>query len=267
MLIFHPVTLVIFIFGAIVGSFLNVCILRIPKGESVIHPPSHCPNCKAAIAYFDNIPFFSYLILRGRCRACRERISPRYFAVELLTASLTVALFYKFGLGFDFLVGFVFVAGLIVVSCIDFDHWIIPDVISLPGIILGLSFSIVGYFGAREQLDIIPSPISSLIGIMAGGGILWVTAEIYEKVRGREGMGGGDIKLFAMIGAFLGWASIPVSLLLGSLTGSVFGLVSMVVTRSGFKLDFPIPFGPFLCTGAVLYLFFSNEIIEFYLSY
>jgi len=267
MLFFHPVNMVIFIFGAIVGSFLNVCILRIPEGESVIHPPSHCPNCKAPIAFYDNIPLFSYLILRGRCRACKERISPRYCVVELLTACLAVALFYKFGLGFDFLVLFVFVAGLIVVSCIDFDHWIIPDVISLPGIVLGLSSSIVGYFGASEQFDIIPSPVSSLIGIMTGGGILWLTAVIYAKVRGREGMGGGDIKLLAMIGAFLGWPSIPVSLLLGCLTGSVFGLVLMVVKRSGFKLDLAIPFGPFLCTGTVLYLFFSNEIIGFYLPH
>ena len=135
-----------FVFGAIVGSFLNVCIARIPNEESVIHPPSHCPKCKAAIPFYCNIPLLSYLLLRGRCRSCAERISPRYFLVELLTGLLAVALYYHLGLGFEFAVGFVFVAALIVISFIDLDVRIVPDVISLPGIVLGLCFSLVGYF-------------------------------------------------------------------------------------------------------------------------
>ena len=263
MLFFHPVTLVIFILGAIVGSFLNVCILRIPKGESVIHPPSHCPHCKASIAFYDNIPLFSYLLLRGRCRACRERISPRYFAVELLTASLTVALFYKFGLGPAFFSSFIFVAALIVISFIDLDVMIIPDVISLPGIVLGLVFSLAGPYVMDDPFEIIPSPLSSLIGLLAGGGFLLAVGWIYEVFTKVEGMGGGDIKLFAMIGAFLGWQSLLATLLFASLGGAAIGLTVMLVKGVGRR--YPIPFGPFLCLGALLYLFFGKELAAFYL--
>jgi len=264
MLIFHSVTLVIFILGAIVGSFLNVCILRIPKGESVIHPPSHCPHCKASIAFYDNIPLFSYLLLRGRCRACRERISPRYFAVELLTASLTVALFYKFGLGPAFFSSFIFVAALIVISFIDLDVMIIPDVISLPGIVLGLVFSLAGPYVMDDPFEIIPSPLSSLIGLLAGGGFLLAVGWIYEVFTKVEGMGGGDIKLFAMIGAFLGWQSLLATLLFASLGGAAIGLTVMLVKGVGRR--YPIPFGPFLCLGALLHLVFGQQLAAFYLS-
>ena len=139
-------SLFVFIFGALVGSFLNVCIGRIPDGESIVTPPSHCPNCKAPIVFYDNVPLLSFIYLRGRCRACSERISPRYFAVELMMGLLALALFHWFGLTFSFAVSFVFVAALIVISFIDLDVRIVPDVISLPGIILGLVFSVVGYF-------------------------------------------------------------------------------------------------------------------------
>jgi leader peptidase (prepilin peptidase)/N-methyltransferase len=255
--------LIVFLFGAIVGSFLNVCILRIPKGHSVIHPPSHCPNCKSPIAFYDNIPLFSYLFLRGRCRACRERISPRYFIVELLMASLTVALFYKFGLGPAFVTSFIFVAALIVVSFIDLDAMIIPDVISLPGIVLGLLFSIMGRYVLEDRFEIIPSPLSSLIGLLVGGGFLLAVGWIYEIFTKVEGMGGGDVKLFAMIGAFLGWQSLLGTLLFASLGGSVIGLTVMFVKGVGRR--YPIPFGPFLCLGALLFLFFGNELTTFYL--
>jgi leader peptidase (prepilin peptidase)/N-methyltransferase len=263
MLIFHPVTLVIFILGAIVGSFLNVCILRIPKGESVIQPPSHCPNCNASIAFYDNIPLFSYLLLRGRCRACRERISPRYFAVELLTASLTVALFYKFGLGPAFFSSFIFVAALIVISFIDLDVMIIPDLISLPGIVLGLVFSLAGRYVFDDPFEIIPSPLSSLSGLLVGGGFLLAVGWIYEFFTKVEGMGGGDIKLFAMIGAFLGWQSLLATLLFASLGGAAIGMTVMLVKGVGRR--YPIPFGPFLCLGALLYLFLGKELAAFYL--
>lgn len=263
MLVFQPVIFVVFIFGAVVGSFLNVCILRIPEGESVIHPPSHCPKCKAPIAFYDNIPFFSYLILRGRCRACRERISPRYFAVELLTAAMTVALFYNFGLGPAFFSSFIFVAALIVISFIDLDVMIIPDVISLPGIVLGLVFSLVGRYVIDDPFEIIPSPLSSLIGLVVGGGFLLAVGWIYAMFTKVEGMGGGDIKLFAMIGAFLGWQSLLGTLLFASLGGSVIGLTVMLVKGVGRR--YPIPFGPFLCLGALLHLFFGQELAAFYL--
>lgn len=256
-------SLPVFVFGAVIGSFLNVCILRIPKGASVVHPPSHCPNCKAGVAFYDNIPLLSYLFLRGRCRACGERISFRYFVVELLTASLAAALFYKFGLGLAFFFSFIFVAALIVISFIDLDSMIIPDVISLPGIVLGVFFSIAGRYLLEDPFEVIPSPVSSLIGLLVGGGFLLAVGWIYEIFTKVEGMGGGDIKLFAMIGAFLGWQSLLATLLFASLGGSVIGLTVMVVKRVGRK--HAIPFGPFLCLGALLYLFFGKELALFYL--
>jgi leader peptidase (prepilin peptidase)/N-methyltransferase len=252
-----------FVFGALVGSFLNVCILRIPNGGSIVFPPSYCPSCKTAISFYDNVPLISYLVLRGRCRACNEHISPRYFAVELLTAVLALALFDRFGFGFAFFVSFVFVAALIVISFIDLDVRIVPDVISLPGIVCGLALSVVGYFAIGRDGGLVPSPVSSIIGILAGGGFLLATAWLYEKITGVEGMGGGDIKLLAMIGAFLGWPSIPITLFIASLVGSVVGLTCMLLTGAGRRLA--LPFAPFLCAGAVLFIFFGEDLIQFYL--
>ena len=255
--------LTVFLFGTIVGSFLNVCIARIPKGESIISPPSYCPKCKAGIPFYCNIPLLSYIFLRGRCRACSECISPRYFIVELLMGVLGVALFARFGLTFGFFVGFLFVAALVVISFIDLDVRIVPDVISLPGILCGLVLSLVGYFVINSDSDLVPSPASSLIGIIVGGGFLLATAWLYEKFTGVEGMGGGDIKLLAMIGAFLGWPSVPVTLFIASLVGSVVGLGCMLLTGAGRRLA--LPFAPFLCSGAVAFIFFGEKIIQFYL--
>jgi leader peptidase (prepilin peptidase)/N-methyltransferase len=176
---------------------------------------------------------------------------------------LTIALYYRFGLGFEFLVGFIFVAAMVVISFIDLEVRIVPDVISLPGILLGFTFSIIGYFANPGSFGLIPAPLSSFIGILAGGGFLLATAWIYEKITGVEGMGGGDIKLLAMIGAFLGWPSIPVTLFFASLVGSVVGLTCMFLTGAGRRLA--LPFAPFLCSGAVLFIFFGEELIQFYL--
>ena len=254
--------MIVFIFGAAVGSFLNVCITRIPNGESLVHPPSHCPNCKEPISVYHNIPLLSYLLLRGRCRSCRASISPRYFFVELLMACLAVALYYQFGVSLAFLVSFVFVAALIVISFIDLDVRIVPDVISLPGIVAGLLFSVVARYLINDPFEVIPSPLSALIGVVVGGGFLLALAWAYEAFTGVEGMGGGDIKLLAMIGAFLGWTAIPFTLFFASLTGSVIGLGLMV--GKGVGRRFALPFAPFLCLGALLYLFFGNELMEFY---
>lgn len=256
-----PIT--VFIFGTVIGSFLNVCIGRIPDEESVISPPSHCPKCKASIAFYDNFPLLSYLWLRGKCRACHERISPRYFIVELLTGLVALALYFRFGLSYTFVVSFVFAAAMIVISLIDLDVRIVPDVISLPGIIVGLVFSVVGYFVFTDAFEIIPNPLSSLTGILVGGGFLLATAWIYEKVTGVDGMGGGDIKLLAMIGAFLGWPSIPVTLFVASVLGSVIGVGLMLATGAGRRLA--LPFAPFLCSGALIYLFYGEALIRFYL--
>ncbi len=253
----------VFVFGTLVGSFLNVCIGRIPNEESIVTPPSHCPKCKTPIAFYDNIPLLSYMVLQGHCRACREPISSRYFVVELMTGLLTLALYSWFGIGFSFVVSFIFVAALIVISFIDLDVRIVPDVVSLPGIVVGLIFSVLGYFVFRDGLEIVPTPLSSLIGILAGGGFLLVTAWVYEKLTGVEGMGGGDIKLLAMIGAFLGWPSIPITLFIASLLGSIVGVACMVLTGAGRRLA--LPFAPFLCSGALAYLFFGQHMIQWYL--
>src|SRR6266545_7541016 len=254
----------VFVFGTVVGSFLNVCIARIPNDESIISPPSHCPKCKAPIPFHCNIPLLSYVFLRGQCRSCSVRISPRYFVVELLTALLALALYDRFGFGFSFFVSFVLVGALIVISFIDLDVRIVPDVISLPGIIVGLALSVAGYFLVSGESPIVPSPVSSVLGILAGGGFLLATAWIYEKVTGVEGMGGGDIKLRAMIGAFLGWPSIPITLFFASLVGSVVGIACMVATGAGRRLA--LPFAPFLCSGALLFIFFGEDLIQFYVS-
>jgi leader peptidase (prepilin peptidase)/N-methyltransferase len=258
-----PVDFLIFLFGAVIGSFLNVCIARIPNDESVVHPASHCPKCKKPISFYDNIPLISYLVLRGRCRDCGERISLRYFVVELLTALLALALFDRFGLSYSFFVSFLLVAALIVISFIDLDVRIVPDVISLPGIVCGLVLSVLGYFLIGRNSELIPSPLSSLVGIVSGGGFLLATAWLYEKITGVEGMGGGDIKLLAMIGAFLGWPSVPVTLFIASLIGSIVGVTCMLLTGAGRRLA--LPFAPFLCAGAALFIFFGDDLIGLYL--
>jgi leader peptidase (prepilin peptidase)/N-methyltransferase len=251
------------IFGLVVGSFLNVCIVRLPNRESVVSPPSQCSKCKVSISFYDNIPLVSYLFLRGRCRSCGERISSRYFAVELLMASLAVALYYQFGIGLAFFVGFVFVAALIIISFIDLDVRIVPDVISLPGIVVGLLFSVIARYFINDPFDLVPTPVSALLGVLVGGGFLLALAWAYEAFTGVEGMGGGDIKLLAMIGAFLGWTSIPFTLFFASLAGSVVGLGFMIAKGVGRR--FALPFAPFLCLGALLYLLFGQDLVGFYL--
>jgi leader peptidase (prepilin peptidase)/N-methyltransferase len=253
-----------FIFGSMIGSFLNVCIVRLPKNESIITPPSHCPNCKTPILFYDNFPLVSYLLLRGQCRFCKERISPRYFFVELLMGILTVALLFRFGLSAAFFVNLVFVAALVVVSFIDLDVQIVPNVISLPGIGLGFVASLAQYPWPADSLSIPPSPLSSFIGILIGAGFLWLVAWGYEFFTGTEGMGGGDVKLLAMIGAFLGWPAIPLTLFFASVTGSVIGVFLMVRAGAGGK--YAIPFGPFLCLGALFYLFLGRIVLDYYLS-
>jgi leader peptidase (prepilin peptidase)/N-methyltransferase len=240
-------------FGAIIGSFLNVCIARLPDGRSVVRPPSHCPKCQTFLAWYENIPIVSYLFLTGRCRTCRVRISAIYPAVEVLTGALAVALFLRLGPTLAFAGYFAFAAALVVITFIDLDHQIIPDVISLPGIAIGLAFSLVSP---------LVTPLDAAIGVLAGGGTLLSVAWLYKTFRGQEGMGGGDIKLLAMIGAFLGWQSIFVTLFVGSVIGSIIGVVVMLYEGADSKLA--IPFGPFLAGGALVYLFWGDRILAFY---
>ena len=244
-----------FILGAVVGSFLNVCICRMPRDESVVSPPSHCPGCGYRIRWYDNIPLVSYLLLRGRCRGCREKISPRYPLVELLNALLSLALFLRFGPTLAFAVLFLFCSALVVITFIDLEHQIIPDEISLSGIVLGFIFS----FFLRGH-----GWLNSLLGILLGGGSLLLVAYGYQVVTGKEGMGGGDIKLLAMMGAFLGWKSIPFIIFVSSLAGSVIGVSLMLIQKKDSKLA--IPFGPYLALGALLYVFYGPRLISWYLT-
>ena len=244
------------VFGAMIGSFLNVCIFRLPKEESIVWPGSYCPHCKNPIKSYDNIPLVSYILLKGRCRHCHTAISFQYPLVEGITALASLILFIKFGLSLSYLFYFLFVAALIVITVIDLYHQIIPDVISLPGIGVGLIASLL-----IPEITL----FNSLFGILLGGGSLFLVATLYHWLFKREGMGGGDVKLLAMIGAFLGWKAVLLTILLSSLVGSITGIIVMLSKGKDFK--YAIPFGPFLSFGAVIALFYQNEIIFWYLRY
>ena len=239
-----------FLFGLALGSFLNVCIYRIPLKKSIVRPPSSCPQCGAGIRFYDNLPVVSYIVLWGRCRHCRAPISLRYPLVEIIVGLLSVTLFIQFGLSPKSLFLLFFTAALIAVAFIDLQHKIIPDVISLPGILIGLAFSFFPSAGV--------SPLEALIGVIGGGGFLFLVGTVFEKITGREGMGGGDVKLLAMIGAWMGWKALPFVVLLSSLTGAVIGGVALVIARQGVRSR--IPFGPFLALGALVFLFFGEDI-------
>ena len=240
------------VLGACIGSFLNVCIYRISESKSIIFPNSFCPNCQHPIKLYDNIPIVSYLVLRGRCRNCHERISLRYPALELLTALLSLLLFWKYGFSFQYLFAFVFTCALIVIAFIDLEHQIIPDVITLPGI--PLFFLLTFFFTGVSFCD-------SILGILIGGGSFYLIAVVYQLVTKREGMGGGDIKLIAMLGAFLGWKSLLFILIVSSFLGAIVGISMMII--HGKDLKYAVPFGPFLSIAAVAYIFFGDYFMKF----
>lgn len=246
----------LFFLGITVGSFLNVCIYRVPAGLSIVKPRSRCPNCETAILWFHNIPLLSYLLLRGRCASCSVSIPVRYPLIEALTGVGFLGCGWFFGPTPAAGVYCLFVAALIVITFIDLDHQIIPDVISLPGIIVGFfcSFAIPWL-----------SWSDSLLGILLGGGSLWLVAVLYELLTKKEGMGGGDIKLLGMLGAFLGWKAILPIIFVSSLIGSLIGVPLMLVKKADSKLA--IPFGPFLALGALIYLFWGPQLIAWYLSF
>ncbi len=240
-----------FILGGMVGSFLNVCIYRIPRNRSIVRPGSGCPVCGKPIRFYDNIPFISYFVLRGRCRQCKTRISPRYVLVEWITGILFAILYYIYGLSVDLPVALVFVSVLIVISFIDLEFMVIPDILSLGGLLLGLA---VSFF--RPDFGY----LDSLLGILLGGGVLFGIAKSYELLRKREGMGGGDIKLLGMIGAFWGWKGVLFSLVAGSFAGVVVSLPLMLI--KGEDTRYAVPFGPFLSFGAILYAIAGGTIID-----
>jgi len=240
--------------GAAVGSFLNVCIHRLPRGESLVLPSSHCPRCGQAIAWRDNIPVLSYLLLKGRCRRCRQAISGRYPLVEALTAILALGAYVKFGLSLAFGVVFLFLAVLVAIVFIDLEHQIIPHELVLPGIPVFL-------LSAVFVMDL--PFLESFLGLVIGISSLYLIAVYYEALTGNEGMGGGDVNLMGMLGAFLGWKSLLFILMVAAGVGTVVGVTLMIGKDKSLK--YAVPFGPFLSLGAVLYLFWGKDLLRNFL--
>ncbi|MBI3327061.1 MAG: prepilin peptidase [Nitrospinae bacterium] len=249
---FEP--LIVFVFGLIIGSFCNVVIYRLPVGESIITPGSRCRACSAPIRPWDNIPVLSYLLLAARCRACGEHISLRYPCVELVMGGLYILLWLKLGVSLP-LVGYALLnSTLVIVALIDLDHQIIPNIITYPGMVVGLGLS----FRALPLNPLMGSPLlASLVGLLAGGIFFYAVALV-----SRGGMGGGDIKLIAMIGAFLGWQGTLFTILVGALTGSLVGIALMLLGKKG-RRD-KVPFGPFLSLGAIVFTLLGDDLIDWY---
>lgn len=241
-----------FVMGLIWGSFFNVCIYRIPAEQSVVTHSSRCPKCAAPILWYHNVPVLGWLVLKGKCYRCKLPISIQYPIVELLSGFMFLWLYLKFGLTWSLLGGIIFCSMLLIISVIDLHHRIIPDELSLPGIVLGMIFSFV----TQE-----PPWYDSAVGVLIGGGIFFAVAWLYEKMTGREGLGGGDVKLLAMIGAWLGAQNILMVIIISSAVGSLAGVLVMLTKKKGFKTA--IPFGPFLAAAALVCLQWGRELQSF----
>jgi leader peptidase (prepilin peptidase) / N-methyltransferase len=252
-----PATLLVLagIFGLAIGSFLNVCIHRLPRGQSLATPPSRCPSCERPLRWFHNIPVASWIALGGRCGHCRAPISIQYPVIELVTALLWVLIVWMTPVGWLLVSRLVLGTALIVLFMIDLEHQLLPNAITLPGIAVGLAFSIAAP----------PGPIDSLVGIALGGGVLYGIAAAYYLVRKEEGMGMGDVKMLAMVGAFLGWQAVLLTLVLSSFAGAVIGLV-MIVLQKG-DMRYALPFGTFLAVGALIAMLFGDALLAWYLGF
>jgi leader peptidase (prepilin peptidase) / N-methyltransferase len=249
------VVLVFALAGLMIGSFLNVCIYRLPRRESIVWPASHCTSCNRPLAWFENVPVLGWLALRGRCRTCGSRISAIYPLVELTTAVVFAGGALVYGLSPLLFVRLAFASALIVLFVIDLQHRILPNVITLPGMAAGLAAS----------LFLPPGWLSSLIGIVAGGGILFAIAEAYYRLRGIEGLGMGDVKMLAMIGAVLGWPLMLLTLIFASFAGSLVGVGLMASGRGGMQAA--LPFGTFLALGALVAAVAGDPILSWYLAF
>ena len=270
------ISAVVFVFGLLVGSFLNVCIVRLPRGGSIVTPPSHCPRCQSGIRFYDNIPLISFILLRGKCRKCGEPISWQYPLVELVNALFFVWIVREFGVGGEAFIMMALCSSLIVITVIDYHHLIIPDSITLPGMLIGLTIAPFVMSPLGDPLpfsldSLLPHAgpyltgfLNSLIGLLLGGGPLLAIGWIWEKLRHVEAMGGGDVKLMGMVGSFLGWKGALLTIMLGALTGSVVGVFLIVLKRH--KMEKYIPFGPFLAAGAVASAFSGTHIVSWYLG-
>lgn len=241
--------------GLIIGSFLNVCIYRLPRRQSVNWPGSRCTTCDRALSWYENIPVVSWLVLRGRCRTCGERISAMYPLVELVTGALFVAGYVIYGWTPLLAVRLAFACAMVVLFVIDLQHHLLPNVITVPGIVIGFALSLV----------LPPGWKASLIGLIAGGGVLFAIAEAWYRLRGIEAMGMGDVKMLSMIGAFLGWKLMLVTLVLSSFAGSVIGIGVIALGRGGMKSV--LPFGTFLAVGALTAAVVGDPLLEWYMGF
>ncbi|MEA3328147.1 MAG: prepilin peptidase [Candidatus Omnitrophota bacterium] len=246
---------IIFIIGACVGSFLNVCIYRLGKGESIIRPRSHCPNCSHKLTWYENIPFLSYLMLKAKCRYCKKPISFQYPMVELIAAGFFLLFFNYFGLSILFLIYAALVSALIAAAFIDIKEHIIPDEISLPGMISGLTISFI-YPGLHRLDSHVLSLLYSLLGLIAGGGTIYLLGLLGDFVFKKESMGGGDVKLLAMIGAFIGWKMVLLVFFISPLFGAIIGIILKIKKNVSI-----IPYGPFLSLGTVISIIWGEKII------
>jgi leader peptidase (prepilin peptidase)/N-methyltransferase len=246
----------LFIIGAFAGSFMNVCIYRLPRGESIVTPASHCPSCGKSIPWFDNIPILSFLILRGRCRFCKKKISARYIIVEALSGAVCVLLFLYFGLTAKFFILWFLSSALIVASFIDLRFHEIPDVITLPGIVIGIVLAGL-YPPLMGKAGNLSSFLDSVFGVLVGGGSIYLAGFIGEFIFKKESMGGGDVKLLAMIGAFIGWKLAVFTFFFAPFFGSIVGIALKV--KHGKDI---IPYGPHLSLAAFVAILYGEKILE-----
>ncbi len=247
--------IIVVLLGLSVGSFLNVCVHRLPRGESLVRPPSRCPQCGYVLRWYDNIPVAGYLLLGGRCRKCRGPIAIRYPTLELVTLAVFLVHAAVFGWSGLLVVRLLFACALIVLFAIDLEHHLLPDVITLPGIVIGLAASVA----------FPPGLVDALLGILIGGGALWLIGEAYYRYSGQEGMGGGDVKMLAMIGAFLGWKLVLVTLVLSSVAGSLIGVLVIALKRGDMK--YALPYGTFLALGALAASLVGERLIAWYVGF
>lgn len=272
--------------GACIGSFLNVVVWRVPRGESIVRPPSHCPKCNASIKWHQNIPILSWLALRGRCANCREPISPRYILVELLTGLLFLAAFWKCSpvyasVGPDGVASFTRIIGLPVVwwvwislmvvgSFIDFDHQLLPDFVTVGGMILGVVYACIEsallFVGVGATMEALRPLMTSLVGLAFGFGLMWLIRYVGTKAFKREAMGLGDVFLMGAIGALFGPVSVMVTLVVSAVAGSIVGVTLILLSKTKLGSFMEIPYGPYICMGCLSWMFFGPELVRWYLD-
>ena len=256
-----------FAMGACIASFLNVVIWRVPRGESIVSPPSHCPKCDALIKWYQNIPILAWLALRGKCANCKAPISPRYILIETLGGVLFLAAFWKYGTCGDLavaaqntLVAWIWISLMIVGSMIDFDHKLLPDFVTVGGMILGVAVGVID----SCRLQSIAVAMWSLCGLALGFGLLWLVRWLGSLAFKREAMGMGDVFLMGAVGALFGPLAVLVTLILSSLFGSVVGLSMMLLSKTKFRRFIEIPYGPYICLGCLVWMFWGPQVVNWY---